>query len=101
LVEEENNAMEWSSVEQVELHQNMACTGDLCLGEHAALILDVMKDKRTYFLTFKEVLSAWKLIDQIGAFIKRKKLQPEVYADKSNGPKGAMKLIAQDKFNWS
>lgn len=101
LVEEENNAMEWSSVEQVELHQNMACSGDHCLGEHASLILDVMKDKRTYFLTFKEVISAWKLIDQISGFIKKKKIKPEIYVDKGDGPKGAVKLTAQDKYKWS
>ncbi|MGL5831415.1 MAG: hypothetical protein ACRCZE_04695 [Candidatus Altimarinota bacterium] len=102
LVEEENNnAMEWSSVEQVELHQNMACSGDHCLSEHASLILDVMKDRRTYFLTFAEVLSAWKLIDQVSAFIKNRKLKPEIYADEGDGPKQANALIGKDKFKWT
>lgn len=97
---EEDSAMEWSSVEQVELHQNMACKGDHCLSEHAALIMHVMKDQRTYFLTFAEVLAAWKLIDKVSAFIKKKKIKPEVYQDKGDGPKKAIKLIEKDKFRW-
>jgi glucose-6-phosphate 1-dehydrogenase len=70
----------------LDLHQSIACVGDLCLPEHATLLLDVINKNRMNFLSFPEIVASWELIDSIVRYIKDQDLQPELYEDGSIGP---------------
>ncbi len=79
---------------------SLACVGDDCLTEHALLILDVLRKRRINFLSFQEIIAAWKITDSITNFIKRNRIKIENYKDGSYGPKSQERLTNMDGFKW-
>ncbi|MDD4352035.1 MAG: hypothetical protein PHU71_03565 [Candidatus Gracilibacteria bacterium] len=79
---------------------SIACQGESCMSEHSALILDILNNKKTYFLSFPEILASWKLIDSITGFIKNTKLKPVIYSQDSCGPQQQYKLPEMDGYKW-
>lgn len=75
---------------------SLECSSNLCLPEHSFLLLEVMNNHHLHFLSFKEIIATWKVVDKIIKYIKTKKIKPTIYKDNSNGP------IAQNKFTkWN
>lgn len=72
--------------EEFNLSQGLGCKVDFCLSEYASLILDALNNVKTYFLSFPEIVAAWKLVDGIEAVRKNENIKCIVYEDGSNGP---------------
>ena len=75
---------------------SIACMGDDCLPEHARLLLKVIQKDKTYFLSFPEILSAWRLADSLQSVMGT----PELYPDHSDGPQSQHALLERDGFQW-
>jgi len=73
--------------EDIELSQGLGCRVDFCLNDYAALINDVIRGDHTYFLSFAEILAAWKVVDAITATRARTKMKPQIYGKESEVPK--------------
>ena len=86
------------SVEEVASSQSLACSGDHCLSEHGLLFLDVLRENRENFLSFAEIISCWRLIDQVMAFTEKQK--PERYAQNSAGPASQGALLKAGNYCW-
>ncbi|MCC6643780.1 hypothetical protein IT411_03455 [Candidatus Peregrinibacteria bacterium] len=71
--------------ESVDLEQGLMCQTDFCLGPYASLINDVILGEKRFFLSFEEILSAWKVIDKVEKVRSKSKLL--YYEDGSSGPK--------------
>lgn len=72
--------------EEFNLNQALGCRVDFCLSEYAALILDALNNEKTYFLSFPEIVAAWKLVDSMEALKIKENLKCRIYEDGSNGP---------------
>lgn len=79
---------------------SIACNILGCLPEHADLLLDVLNQERTHFLSFEEIIASWNIIDHVIHHIDTKKLRMHTYASGSAGPKAQKTLIKQDGFTW-
>ncbi len=82
------------------LSDSLACMGDDCLPPHALFLLDVFLGRRNFFLSFPEVVAAWKLTEKILSFTHSGSVELETYPDGSTGPIGATKLIERDGRKW-
>ncbi|MBL4694118.1 glucose-6-phosphate dehydrogenase [Candidatus Gracilibacteria bacterium] len=80
--------------------ESIACVGDYCLPEHALLLLDVVRGRRANFLSFQEIISTWRITDNIINFIKKAKLKPQKYKDGSEGPESQNQLTKMQGFKW-
>lgn len=90
-------------MEQYELTtgDSIACIGDFCLPEHGLLLLDVMKENKANFLSFPEIIAAWRLADQIDKCIRKGKIKLEKYKAGSEGPQSQHQLTKIDGFKWN
>jgi glucose-6-phosphate 1-dehydrogenase len=79
---------------------SIACDIEGCLGDHADLILSAVKEDKTNFLSFAEIIRAWQLTDNILATVKDKGVKLESYKDGSCGPTSQNNLTRQDGFRW-
>lgn len=79
---------------------SIACEGPSCLPEHSKLLLEVIKGNTIHFLSFPEIITSWRITDQILNLIKRKNFKPEKYSDFSLGPKSQNNLLQKDGFKW-
>ena len=94
-----NKHMGGQLVQDVVTSDSIACD-DACLPEHSMLFIDVVNGNKTYFLTFPEIIAAWKVVDSITDVIKKKKVKLNKYKDRSDGPTAQNKLTALDGFKW-
>ncbi len=78
----------------------LACFGDDCLPEHARLLIDVMRSERMFFLSFAEVLAAWKVVDAVLAYKQEKKIPLIIYPDGASDLKEAARLPQAQNFSW-
>lgn len=79
---------------------SIACTGDFCLPEHGLLLLDVIRNNKANFLSFPEIIAAWRLADKVDKCISKGKIKLEKYPQGSTGPKSQTRLTATDGFQW-
>lgn len=82
------------------LSDSLACMGDDCLPPHALFLLDVFLGRRNFFLSFPEVVAAWKLTEKILSFTRSGKVHLETYPDGSTGPRAATDMIERDGRKW-
>lgn len=80
--------------------QSIACHGDNCLPEHALLLLDVLQKERLHFLSFPEILAAWKITDSILGFVERNNIPVEKYTDGITSPKGSARVFSKPGEDW-
>lgn len=73
--------------ESVELEHGLGCKVDFCLGDYASLLNDVLRGEHTYFLSYPEIVAAWKVIDLVEQTISKEKIKPIIYEGGSEGPK--------------
>jgi glucose-6-phosphate 1-dehydrogenase len=87
--------------QEVTTTDSIACSvEDGCLKDHTSLILSAMRGERTYFLSFPEVISTWKITDAIIQTIQDKKIPLEIYEDGSCGPDSQSNVTNRDNFKW-
>ncbi|CAA6813990.1 MAG: Glucose-6-phosphate 1-dehydrogenase (EC [uncultured Campylobacterales bacterium] len=82
-----------SSINDIEISDSLSCEGDFCLPSHGVLFLDVFKKDKRYFLSFNEIVSAWKFTDTVTSFIKKNNIKTTKY------PIGETKMNKLD-FKW-
>lgn len=96
-----NKLGEGETYQELRASQSIGCSVEEgCLPEYAALILDVLKGEKKYFLSFAEILAQWQITDQILVNSVEQKVKLQMYADKSFGPEAANLLPKQDGFAW-
>ncbi len=89
-----------SEQQEVITTDSIACDEGQCLPEHAALLLDVLRGDKTYFLSFPEIIAAWQVIDGVIKVMREHRVKIQLYADHSEGPKTQHALAALDGFKW-
>jgi glucose-6-phosphate 1-dehydrogenase len=72
--------------ESVELEHGLGCKVDFCLGDYASLLNDVLRGEKIYFLSYPEIVAAWKVIDLVEQTISKEKIKPIIYEGRSEGP---------------
>lgn len=77
---------EKKSYEEVDLAESLGCHVDFCLGDYASLLNDVQRGIKTYFLSYPEIVAAWKVVDKIERTITKKKIPLLFYKQHSSGP---------------
>lgn len=89
-----------SHYQSITTTNSLACHGDDCLPEHAMLFLDIIKKRKTHFLSFPEILASWKVTESMLECIGRNKVPVEIYKDFSKGPSSQKSLTLIDNFHW-
>ncbi len=80
--------------------ESLACTGDDCLPEHGRLILDAMLGKHENFLSFEEIIAAWKFTDSLERCASEHHIPVHVYDDGGDGPIEQHDLTKRDNNRW-
>jgi glucose-6-phosphate 1-dehydrogenase len=83
----------------VTAEQSLACPEGDCLPEHAHLLIDVFQGEKEHFLSFPEIIAAWKFTDKV-LKVAKEHSSIHSYSDKSYGPKQQFELTAIDNFTW-
>lgn len=78
--------------EEIDLSEGLGCRLDFCLGDYATLINDVRRGVKTHFLSYPEIIAAWKVTDRIEKTIREKKVPLTVYKTHSHGPDFSEKI---------
>ena len=77
----------------------LTVTGDV-LSEHGLLLLEAMRGKQQWFLSFDEVHTAWSLVDPIQAHLDNPKTPLAHYPAGTELPHEAVEWIAKDGVQW-
>lgn len=77
----------------------LTVTGDV-LSEHGLLLLEAMRGKQQWFLSFDEVRTAWTLIDPLQAYLDKPDAPLPVYPAGAELPHEAVEWIAKDGVQW-
>ena len=81
------------------LEDPLVCLGD-CLPEHGLLLLEAIHGKQTWFLTFDEVRTAWRLIDPLQHHLEKESTPLSFYPAGGNGPGEVDAWAAKDGVKW-
>lgn len=81
------------------LEDPLVCFGD-CLPEHGLLLLEAIRGKQQWYLSFDEVRYAWRLLDPIQAHLNKLSTPLYTYAAGTAGPTEADKWIERDGIHW-
>jgi len=77
----------------------LTVTGDV-LSEHGLLLLEAMRGKQQWFLSFEEVHTAWSLVDPLQAHLDAPDTPLLHYPAGSEVPHEAVEWIAKDGVQW-
>jgi len=89
-----------SQYEELNPTESISCADDLCLPEYAALILDILNQNKLHFLSFAEIIAAWRITDAILRFRKKSRLPLPFYEDGVKMPKGEARLFRTSREKW-
>jgi glucose-6-phosphate 1-dehydrogenase len=81
------------------LEDPLVCVGD-CMDEHGLLLLEAINGKRDWFLDFEEVMTSWKLIDPLQAYLEKSDTPLAFYPAGSTGPKELEEWMKKEGHNW-
>jgi hypothetical protein len=81
------------------LEDPLVCMGD-CLPEHGQLLLEAIHGKQTWFLTFDEVRTAWRLIDPLQHHLEKASTPLHQYPAGGMGPEEAVPWAEKDRVKW-
>lgn len=79
--------------------ETLNCKTGECLPEHARLLIDVFRGDKSYFLSFPEIIAAWKFTDKV-LKVAREQGKRHLYEDNGDGPKEQQNLTAIDNGVW-
>lgn len=85
---------------EVNASQSIACDVKGCFSEHATLLLDVLHKRKLHFLSFAEIIAAWRITDSILGFIRRNKVPVETYTPGIRSPEKSKKIFQKPKEEW-
>jgi len=81
------------------LEDPLVCFGD-CLPEHGLLLLEAIRGKQQWFLSFDEVRHAWRLLDPIQKHLDDPDTPLHMYPAGTAGPDEMNEWIAKDGIHW-
>jgi glucose-6-phosphate 1-dehydrogenase len=81
------------------LEDPLVCMGD-CLPEHGLLLLEAIHGNRTWFLSFEEVRTAWRIIDPIQTYFDQPGTPLHEYPAGSKGPAVMDPWMEHDGVKW-
>jgi glucose-6-phosphate 1-dehydrogenase len=81
------------------LEDPLVCVGD-CLDEHGLLLLEAINGKRDWFLEFEEVMTAWKIIDPLQAYLEKEDTPLALYSCGTKTPPEADEWIRTLGTKW-
>jgi glucose-6-phosphate 1-dehydrogenase len=70
--------------ENIMLEQGLMCQTDFCLGDYASLLNDIFQGEKIYFLSYPEIVAAWKVIDSVEK-LRSTELTTIIYEEESDG----------------
>ena len=76
-------------------HDSIAGEASTYLGSHELLFLDAIHHERRFFLTPEEILASWRCIDRVREYIEESSITPEIYSNRSVGPKGQFDVLEE------
>lgn len=77
----------------------LVCYGD-CLPEHGLLLLEAIRGKKHWFLSFEEVRTTWQLIDPLQKHLDNPQTPLHLYPAGSAGPTEAETWMARHQCQW-
>ena len=80
--------------------EDISCAHEDCLPEHANLLLDVLKKQKLHFLSFAEILAAWRITDSILKFVRSGKVKVEEHEEGIDSPEKSQKLFKKHGEKW-
>ncbi len=84
---------------QLLIEDPLTVTGDV-LPEHGLLLLEALRGKQQWFLSFDEVHTAWRLIDPLQSHLDRADTPLPHYPAGTEVPHEAVEWIAKDGVQW-
>jgi len=60
------------------------CQTDFCLGDYASLLNDIFHGEKIYFLSYPEIVAAWKVVDSVEKLRAKEKIKPIIYDEDSD-----------------
>lgn len=84
-----------SQVHDLVTTESLNCGAEDCMSSHATLFMDVLLDRRMFFVSFKQALCSWVLTEKVLA---NKKIVK--YPKGSVGLRASYEMIEKDRFNW-
>ena len=81
------------------LEDPLVCFGD-CLPEHGLLLLEAIRGKQQWFLSFDEVRNAWQLLDPVQTHLEQADTPLHIYPSGTRCPKESDEWIGQDGLHW-
>src|SRR3989338_750495 len=77
----------------------LVCMGD-CLPEHGLLLLEAIPGRQTWYLSFDEVRTAWRIIDPLQQHLDKKQTKLHLYTAGSQGPEAADQWMEKMGVRW-
>lgn len=81
------------------LEDPLVCFGD-CLPEHGLLLLEAIRGKQQWFLSFEEVRHAWRLLDPVQKHLDDPGTPLHMYPAGTTGPEETNEWINKDGIHW-
>jgi glucose-6-phosphate 1-dehydrogenase len=85
---------------KLQMSESIACEGDYCLPNHGVLLLDAIREDKTFYLSYQEIFTSWRLVDQILAYCKDIDIPMEQYVKGSMGPASQHELFLGFDSHW-
>lgn len=82
------------------LEDPLVCMGD-CLPEHGLLLLEAIHGKQTWFLSFDEVRTAWRMTDPLQHHLEQTSTPLHLYPAGTNGPEEAEAWLEREGARWA
>jgi glucose-6-phosphate 1-dehydrogenase len=98
---QEKPTKDGSEKEELALEQGLSCSAGFCLGDYASLIFDIINGKKIFFLSYPEIIAAWKVIDDVIKLKATGGVKIHQYEDGSTGPADYLNLPQKEGFNWN
>ncbi len=79
---------------------SIGCPPEGCVPEHSTLLLDVLHEEKLHFLSFAEIIAAWRITDSILQYIAGKNIPVEEYEDGILCPEGSYRNFQKEGETW-
>lgn len=100
LIKKQSSDESQTIYDEIVTSDNLKCAGDNCLEEYGRLILEMLNEDKTNFLSFNEITECWRLTDYIYKFIDKHRVPIIIYHDNTEGPEQQHSLTRNDGNSW-
>jgi glucose-6-phosphate 1-dehydrogenase len=98
---QEKPTLNGTQTEELSLEQNLTCSSGFCLDDYASLFFDIIRGHKQFFLSYPEIVAAWKVVDSVENLKNSGKAKLYKYEDSSAGPKQFLNFPEADGFKWN